>query len=110
MMASVIAFALAPNFPMAVAAFLVVSVLNGTSGPFYNAWINRGLDPRSRATVNSLGSQVDALGQVVGGPGLGAMATVWSVPTAMIAAALVRVPAAVLFARVKSSGATGDPD
>ena len=99
MMLSVIAFALAGSFALAVGAYLVVTVLNQMTPPLYNAWINHDLDSRSRATVNSLGSQVDALGQVVGGPGLGAIATVWSVPTAMIASALVRIPAALLFTR-----------
>jgi MFS transporter, DHA3 family, tetracycline resistance protein len=97
MMISVIAFALAGNFAIAVVAYLFVTVLNQMTPALYNAWINHDLDPRSRATVNSLGSQVDALGQVVGGPGLGAIATVWSVPTAMVSSALVRLPAAALF-------------
>ena len=99
MMAAVIAFALATNFTVAVIAFLAVTVLNQMTPPLYNAWTNHELDSRSRATINSVGSQVDALGQVVGGPGLGAIATVWSVPTAMIASALVRIPAALLFTR-----------
>ena len=98
MMLSVIVFALSGTFAIAVAAFLAVTVLNSMTPSLYNAWINHDLDSRSRATVNSMGSQVDALGQVVGGPGLGAIATVWSVPTAMVAGALVRVPAALLFA------------
>jgi DHA3 family tetracycline resistance protein-like MFS transporter len=98
MMVAVIAFALAGNFAVAVVAFLAVTVLNQINGPLYTAWLNSGLDARSRATVNSIGSQVDALGQVVGGPGLGAIATFWSVPTAMVCSAFVRVPAAALFA------------
>lgn len=97
MMLAVIAFALASNFTLAVIAFLAVTVLNQMTPPLYNAWTNQDLDTRSRATVNSIGSQVDALGQVVGGPGLGAIATVWSIPAAMIASACVRVPAALLF-------------
>src|SRR5205085_6527917 len=84
-------------FVVAVVAFLAVTVLNQMTPALYNTWINHDLDPRSRATVNSLGSQVDALGQVVGGPGLGAIASAWSVPAAMVASALVRVPAAALF-------------
>ncbi len=98
MMLAVIAFALVDNFTLAVTAFLAVTVLNQMTPPLYNAWTNQDLDSRSRATVNSIGSQVDALGQVVGGPGLGAIATVGSVPTAMVASALVRIPAAALFA------------
>jgi DHA3 family tetracycline resistance protein-like MFS transporter len=99
MLVSVVVFALAGSFALAVAAYLVVTVLNQMTGPLYNTWINQDLDSRSRATVNSVGSQVDALGQVVGGPALGLIATTISVSTAMIAAALVRVPAAALFFR-----------
>jgi DHA3 family tetracycline resistance protein-like MFS transporter len=97
MMISVVAFALAGNFAIAVVAYLAVTVLNQMTPSLYNAWINHDLDSRSRATVNSIGSQVDALGQVVGGPGLGVIANVWSVPAAMVTSALVRVPAALLF-------------
>jgi DHA3 family tetracycline resistance protein-like MFS transporter len=98
MMGAVIAFALCGNFVIAVVAFLAVTVLNSMTPALYNTWINEGLDPRSRATVNSFSSQVDALGQVIGGPGLGALATAASVPTAMVAGACVRIPAALLFA------------
>lgn len=98
MMLSVIAFALSGSFAVAVVSYLAVTVLNLMTPSLYNAWVNHDLDPRSRATVNSMSSQVDALGQVVGGPGLGAIATAASVPTAMVIGALVRVPAAILFA------------
>jgi hypothetical protein len=39
--------------------------------PLYTAWISQRIDSSVRATVLSLSSQVDAFGQIMGGPGVG---------------------------------------
>jgi len=68
---AVAAYGLAGSFWIAIACLWSVKAMRNLNEPVYRAWINRGLDPTSRATINSIGSQVDALGQIVGGPGLG---------------------------------------
>jgi DHA3 family tetracycline resistance protein-like MFS transporter len=67
--------------------------------PLQAAWINRGLDPATRATVLSLGSQSDALGQVAGGPVLGAVASGVSIRAALVAAGIVLSPVMLLYGR-----------
>ena len=47
----------------------------------------RNLDSSTRATVLSMNSQANAIGQVVGGPPLGALATRTSIPVALLVAA-----------------------
>lgn len=96
-------FALAGQFWLALGAFLAGGVLRGLYGPVYTAWLNQGLDSRVRATVISIASQADALGQVAGGPAVGYLGTVSGVRVALAATALLRVPMLWLFLRSGSA-------
>lgn len=97
--AALLAFAYAPGFGWAALALVIHGVLRGLYSPLYDAWINRGLNPASRATVNSIASQADALGQVTFGPIFGVLGNMLGVRTALALAALVRVPALTLLGR-----------
>jgi DHA3 family tetracycline resistance protein-like MFS transporter len=83
----------------------VIDPLRDVKGPLYTTWVNQRLDPRIRATVNSMAGQVDALGQILGGPVLGLMAENVSVATAILAAALLLTPTLALFGRTLRVGA-----
>ena len=96
-----LAFAYAPGFGWAALALVIHGVLRGLYSPLYDAWINRGLHPASRATVNSIASQADALGQVTFGPIFGVLGNTLGVRTALALAALVRVPALTLLGRTQ---------
>ena len=65
--------------------------------PVQAAWLNRSIDSRSRATTLSLVSQADALGQVIGGPPLGALAGRTTIRTGLLASAAVLAPAVLLL-------------
>lgn len=99
--AALLAFAYAPGFGWAALALVIHGVLRGLYSPLYDAWINRGLHPASRATVNSIASQADALGQVTFGPIFGVLGNTLGVRTALALAALVRVPALTLLGRTQ---------
>ena len=71
---SVVVFALTGQFWVALAAMWVVGALRSVRDPVFTVWINQGLDPKTRATINSVGGQADAVGQAAGGPVLGAIA------------------------------------
>ena len=62
--------------------------------------------------VLSMNSQANAIGQVVGGPPLGALATRASIPVALLVSAAVQAPSVVAFLRIRRLGArtrsTGD--
>jgi len=64
------------------------------------------LDPSTRATINSMGAQSDAIGQAAGGPALGAIGT-RSVPAALVVSGLLRAPALLLYARAIARGTVG---
>jgi MFS transporter, DHA3 family, tetracycline resistance protein len=99
LIASVAVFGLAPGFALALAAFWVAGTLRSVEVPIFTMWVNRGLEPASRATVNSMWGQADAIGQVAGGPILGVIAAVRSVTTAIVVSGFLRAPALLLFGK-----------
>ncbi len=106
LVAAVMLFGLAWGFASAVGTYWAVLLFRRLNDPLQAAWINRGLDPATRATVLSLGSQSDALGQVTGGPVLGAIATGVSIRAALLTAGVVLSPVMLLYGRTLRRGAT----
>ncbi|MET0799690.1 MAG: MFS transporter [Actinomycetota bacterium] len=104
---SVVAFAVVASFWWALAAFWIVGTLRSVREPVFTAWINQGLDAKTRATINSVGSQSDAIGQAAGGPGIGLVARSISVPAALVVSGLLRLPALFLYARAIRRGSVG---
>jgi DHA3 family tetracycline resistance protein-like MFS transporter len=94
---AVAAFALAGNLAFALAAFWIFSPLRRVNEPIIQAWQNRFIPSAVRATVLSLGVQVDAIGQIAGGPLLGALAVGLSMRAALLAAALIMLPALAIY-------------
>jgi DHA3 family tetracycline resistance protein-like MFS transporter len=101
---SVGVFALTRNFPLALAMLWVIDPLRDVKGPLYTAWVNQRLEPRVRATVNSMAGQVDALGQILGGPALGVIAEAVSVGGAIFASSLLLLPTLLLFGQTLRRG------
>jgi DHA3 family tetracycline resistance protein-like MFS transporter len=96
---TVAGFGLAGRLDLAVATYLLARTSDGLHAPLYRAWLNRELEPATRATALSAAGVADALGQVVGGPLLGLVAAALGMPAAFVVAALLLGPAAVLLAR-----------
>jgi DHA3 family tetracycline resistance protein-like MFS transporter len=99
MIASVVTLGLAGNFALALCAYWTASLMRGTRLPLTVAWTNQNIDAGVRATVLSLGNQVDAIGQVVGGPVIGVIATAFSTRVSLVASAALLTPALFLYAR-----------
>ena len=93
------AFALSPSLWPAMVAMWLRDSARAVVSPVQAAWLNRNLDPGTRATVLSMVSQADAVGQSVGGPPLGLLATRTSIPVALLASSALLVPAALAFRR-----------
>ncbi|MFB6718653.1 MFS transporter [Kribbella sp. NPDC056345] len=104
----VLAFALLGNLWLALAAMWLRSIADALSWPIESAWLNRNIESRSRATVISFVSQANAIGQVAGGPPLGALAGRAGLRTALVASGLLLAPIPVLFARLRTSTAELD--
>jgi MFS transporter, DHA3 family, tetracycline resistance protein len=107
LIASVVGFAFAGNFWWAAILFWIVGGLRSVRGPLFTAWINQGLDPATRATINSMGGQADAVGQAMAGPVVGGVGNAVSVPWALSLAGLLRLPILLLYLRAIRRGTVG---
>ena len=87
-----ISFGMAPYLWLAVGSLWLVLLLRALQAPVQTAWINQGLDSRTRATVNSMVGQANALGQIAGGPLLGVVAVRGSVSAALMVSGLAHAP------------------
>lgn len=106
LIAGVVVFALAGALWLALAMMWLVFGVRSVREPIFDAWVNQGLDPSTRATINSMGSQSDAVGQAAGGPVLGLIGNA-SVPAALIVSGLLRLPVLLLYARAIKRGTVG---
>ena len=96
--ASVVLFGLTQNFLVAVPAMWGASVLRSINRPIYMARLNQRLESSTRATVLSMSGQMDALGQIAGGPLVGAVGTA-SIRAAIVLTGAVLTPALFLYVR-----------
>lgn len=104
MIAGVLVFGLAGNFYLAVAAYLGFGVFRTVNHPVYATWLTQNTDAGARATVISMGGQVDALGQIVGGPPVGYIGSVFSLRAAMVAVSAILSPVLLLLAYAARKG------
>jgi DHA3 family tetracycline resistance protein-like MFS transporter len=92
LMFSVIGFGFSNGFVAAAILYCLAQAFREIRQPIYNAWANQNVTSNVRATVFSMCSQADAVGQVVGGPILGIVATVIALRAGLVAAGLVLIP------------------
>ena len=100
--ASLIGFALSPLLGLALGLYLLIDVLRDIAMPLYTAWVNQKLDSGTRATVLSMSGQVDAIGQIAGGPGVGLIANLIPVTAAITTSGLLLSPALLLVGRANA--------
>jgi MFS family permease len=102
---SVIVFGVAASFVVASIAYLVARLVRRLKDPLYVTWLNRNVEDSSvRATVNSIASQSDAVGEVGGGLAIGAVGTLATLRAALVATGLLLTPAIALYARALRHG------
>lgn len=94
---SMIIFAITKNFYIMVAAYLSTNMLRTINEPIFNAWLNSHIDDNARATVLSTNGQVDALGQILGGPIIGIIASKVSISIGIACTALLLTPVILLY-------------
>lgn len=92
---AILSFALSPSFWWALAALLLIGVIEAISSPLYDTWLNMNIPSNVRATVLSMLSQSNALGQTAGGPAVGWVGSRLSVRASLIVAAVLLSP--ILF-------------
>jgi len=92
---ALLGFSLAGSLGLAAALIILITIVREVNSPIYTTWVNHRLDPGVRATVLSMSTQVDAIGQVLGGPPIGFLARQVSPRAGLTASALLLLP--VLF-------------
>jgi DHA3 family tetracycline resistance protein-like MFS transporter len=102
---AVAVFAWAGGFVAGIAAYLCMGIFRMAGEPLQQTWLVQHTESKVRATVLSLNSQCNALGQVAGGPAVGAVGTVWGLRAALSIAAAALLPAIPLFSRAGRQGA-----
>jgi len=96
---ALIGFAVSPWLALTLGLYLVIDVLRSVAGPLQSAWVNQKLPSSVRATIHSMFSQVDAVGQVAGGPVVAVIARFASVIAALSTSGLFLTPALFLVRR-----------
>jgi DHA3 family tetracycline resistance protein-like MFS transporter len=92
-------FALAPLLGLSIGLYLVINVFRNIHIPLQTAWVNQKLDSQVRATVHSMFGQVDAIGQMVGGPIVALIASVGSAIASLVMSGLLLTPALFFIGR-----------
>lgn len=95
-------FALTGHVYVAIGLYILLHPLRTVSGPLTTAWVNKHVSSASRATVLSMHSQSDALGQMVGGPGVGLIGQQFGIRVAICTTALLLAPAVWLYRRARN--------
>ena len=102
---ALLGFALSPFLFLSLSLYLVISVLRNVQTPLQTAWVNQKLDSQVRATVHSMFGQVDAIGQVMGGPIVAVIASVGSAVASLVTSSLLLIPALFFINRANSQSA-----
>jgi len=100
LIATVVVFGLAHAFWLALVAMLATNTIRGLVAPLFSSWLNQSITESSvRATVFSITSQADAIGQWTGGPAIGAVGNAFGIRAALVLGASLLSPAVALYAR-----------
>jgi len=102
MVASMLFFSLTGQFYLAVGAMILFNALRSVSFPLTHTWVNQQIDSKIRATVLSMTGQIDALGELSGGPILGSIGRLVSLRAALIVSSLTLSPTVPLYQKIRA--------
>lgn len=98
---AMLAFASVGQFWLAVLLYWTIAALRNVHYPLMSVMTNERLPSKGRATILSMFGQVDAFGQVAGGPLIGLLALYTSIQGGLGAAALLLLPMLVFLRKIK---------
>lgn len=98
--AALLGFGLTRSFWLALLLFWAIGTLRNINDPLYTALVIRKVDDsKVRATLLSVSSQANAIGQITGGPAVGWVGNL-SIRAALVVSALLLSPVVPLYTRV----------
>ncbi|SEN88345.1 MFS transporter, DHA3 family, tetracycline resistance protein [Paenisporosarcina quisquiliarum] len=95
-------FAWTGHFWLAVAMYWVTSALRNVNYPLMSIITNEQIESKGRATTLSMFGQLDAFGQIVGGPLVGLFALYTTIAGGISASAFLILPILYFFWRIKT--------
>lgn len=98
---AMLAFAWIGQFWLAVLLYWTIAALRNVHYPLMSVMTNERLPSKGRATILSMFGQVDAFGQIAGGPLIGLLALYTSIQGGLGAAALLLLPMLVFLRKIK---------
>ena len=96
---SLIGFGLTSSFVPALLLIWIIAIVRSLNDPLYTTWVNQRLDSSVRATVLSMSSQMDAIGQIITGPFVGLVGKFVSVQAALSLTGIILSPVLWLIRR-----------
>lgn len=99
---AMLGFALSPFLLLSLGLYLIIDALRDVRIPLQTAWVNQKLDSKVRATVHSMFGQVDAIGQMLGGPVVAVIAVLGSTLASLVTSSLLLTPALFFVVRANS--------
>lgn len=96
---AMLGFALSPILLLSLSLYLIIDALRDVRIPLQTAWINQKLGSNVRATVHSMFGQVDAIGQMLGGPVVAVIAAFGSTLASLVTSSLLLTPALFFVSR-----------
>lgn len=100
-------FAFTASPLIAISAAVLAQSVMAVEGPFFTMWVNRGLDPATRATVLSGVGMSNSIGQVAQGPVFAGVVGLEGVRVALLLGSVLTVPAAWLVRARSHEAPTG---
>lgn len=95
---SLIGFALSSYVVGLLAFYIIIQVTRQVMYPLEDIWLNKIIpDSSTRATFFSVKGQVDAIGQIGGGPVIGLVASGYTIKIAIIVSAVLLAPVLFLY-------------
>jgi DHA3 family tetracycline resistance protein-like MFS transporter len=103
-------FSLSNIFFLTILCYWGISVSRQLISPLYTAWVNQRIESSVRATVLSMSSQLDAVGQIIGGPGVGWLARTFGLQVGLLVSTGLLLPVLGFlgFQKHESEGETAE--
>lgn len=95
----IVLYGMTTSLATGLVAFWIVGMVHGLLTPLLQTWINQQAESNVRATVLSIQGQTNALGQMVGGPAVGAIGTYFTLRAAIVTTGFLLLPVLVVLHR-----------
>lgn len=102
-------FALAGNFNIAFVSYLSIYMLRTINEPLNSALVSKVTDANIMSTVISTQGQINSIGQIIGGPIIGIIATRFSISYGILTTGIIILPSAFFYFMINKESFKKNP-